>query len=64
MAKAIERAESLWPGQRMKIGAQQYLQGFYGDFGFVQSSEPYDEDGIQHIEMVREAESSTTRNER
>ena len=54
MAKAIERAETLWPGHCMKIGAQQYLARFYGDFGFVQSSEPYDEDGIQHIEMIRE----------
>ena len=55
MAKAIERAESLWPGHRIKIGAQHYLDRFYGSFGFVQSSPPYDEDGIQHIEMIREA---------
>ena len=56
MARAIERAGTLWPGRCIKIGAQQYLERFYGSFGFVQSSEPYDEDGIQHIEMVREAE--------
>ena len=53
MAKAVERVEALWPGHRMKIGAQQYLEGFYGSFGFVRSSEPYDEDGIMHIEMIR-----------
>ena len=55
MAMAVERVEALWPGHCMKIGAQQYLEGFYGSFGFVRSSEPYDEDGIMHIEMVREA---------
>lgn len=55
MARAIERAEQLWPGHCIRIGAQHYLEGFYGSFGFVQSSEPYDEDGIPHIEMIREA---------
>lgn len=55
MAKAVERIEALWPGHCIRIGAQQYLERFYGDYGFVQSSEPYDEDGIQHIEMIREA---------
>jgi len=37
----------------LRIGAQQYLERFYGDYGFARSSEPYDEDGIMHIEMVR-----------
>lgn len=53
MREAIARTESLWPGRPIRIGAQQYLARFYGEFGFVQSSEPYDEDGIMHIEMVR-----------
>jgi ElaA protein len=55
MARALERAEELWPGHCIRIGAQHYLERFYGSFGFVQSSEPYDEDGIQHIEMIRRA---------
>jgi ElaA protein len=45
----------LWPGERLRIGAQMYLKAFYEGFGFAQSSEPYDEDGILHIEMIREA---------
>jgi ElaA protein len=53
MAESIARAEGLWPRQSIKIGAQQYLERFYGSYGFVRSSEPYDEDGIMHIEMVR-----------
>jgi ElaA protein len=53
MTEAVKRAESLWPGKPIRIGAQLYLKRFYESFGFVQTSEPYDEDGILHIEMVR-----------
>ncbi|WP_347158082.1 GNAT family N-acetyltransferase [Pontibacter chitinilyticus] len=38
----------------IKIGAQLYAKGFYELFGFVQSGEVYDEDGIDHIEMTKE----------
>ena len=55
MAEAIRRAGELWPGHAIRIGAQRYLDKFYGSFGFVQCSEPYDEDGIMHIEMLRPA---------
>ena len=55
MREAMARAQALWPGQPLRIGAQMYLKDFYGEFGFAQSSEPYDEDGIMHIEMIREA---------
>ena len=37
----------------VRIGAQAHLERFYGGFGFVRASEPYDEDGIPHIEMLR-----------
>jgi ElaA protein len=37
----------------VRIGAQKYLERFYGDFGFVRASDDYDEDGIPHLEMVR-----------
>jgi ElaA protein len=53
MREALARADKLWPGKPIRIGAQRYLERFYGDYGFVQASEPYDEDGIMHIEMVR-----------
>jgi ElaA protein len=55
MREAVARINALWPGQPIRIGAQRYLERFYGDFGFVRSSEPYDEDGIVHIEMLRAA---------
>lgn len=56
MREAIARTGALWPGREIRIGAQRYLERFYGDFGFVRSSDPYDEDGIEHIEMKRAAD--------
>ncbi len=36
------------------ISAQQYLEKFYQSYGFNTMSEPYDEDGIPHIKMVKQ----------
>jgi len=59
MREAMKRAERLWPGQPLRIGAQAHLERFYNEFGFTKSSEPYDEDGIMHIEMeMREWQAS------
>lgn len=55
MRQAIAECERLWPGQAVDINAQLYLQGFYASLGFVVRSAPYDEDGIQHIDMTRAA---------
>lgn len=41
-----------WPDSPILIGAQAQLQRFYESLGFVVSSEPYMEDGIQHIHMT------------
>ena len=51
--QGILQAEALYPGHRIRIGAQQYLERFYGSFGFETVSAPYDEDGIMHIDMLR-----------
>lgn len=37
----------------VKIGAQYYLKRFYESFGFEQTGEIYDEDGIDHIHMLK-----------
>ena len=52
-SQGIAHAEQLHPGHRIRIGAQQYLEAFYASFGFKTVSEPYDEDGIMHVEMLR-----------
>ena len=51
--EAIARTEALYPGRAIRIGAQQRLDRFYRELGFEPSSDPYMEDGIPHIEMVR-----------
>ena len=40
-------------GGPIRIGAQKYLEKFYGELGFVRASDDYLEDGIPHLEMVR-----------
>jgi ElaA protein len=55
MREAIAQAEKLWPRQAIRIGAQAHLQEFYGSLGFAAVTQPYMEDGILHVDMVRPA---------
>ena len=51
--QGIAHAVRQHPGHQIRIGAQARLEAFYQGFGFVTVSDPYDEDGIMHIDMVR-----------
>ncbi|MGQ9896248.1 MAG: GNAT family N-acetyltransferase [Acidobacteriota bacterium] len=51
--RALALHDALYPGQGNRISAQQYLERFYGAFGYRTVSEPYDEDGLPHVEMLR-----------
>ncbi|MFT3681327.1 MAG: GNAT family N-acetyltransferase [Ferruginibacter sp.] len=51
MQLAIEKTLQQFGNRTITIGAQLYLQQFYGSLGFVQISETYLEDGIPHIHM-------------
>ena len=53
MQVAIQECYRLFGESPIKIGAQLYLKRFYESLGFIQSSDLYDEDGIDHIEMIR-----------
>ncbi len=55
MAASIQACFDLFGKGDIKIGAQLYLKKFYESFGFVQTSDVYLEDGIDHIEMIRKA---------
>ena len=55
MAEALARHEQVHPGQPNRIGAQQRLENFYVGFGFKTVSDTYMEDGIPHVEMLRQA---------
>jgi ElaA protein len=52
MREGLARAAQLYPGRALRIGAQQRLERFYAEFGFRTVSEPYQEDGIAHVEML------------
>jgi len=52
MSSAIGRIEALFPGQLVRISAQEHLRKFYEHYGFRQVGDGYDEDGIPHIEMI------------
>jgi len=51
VAACLERLAELHPGADVVISAQIQLEGFYGSFGFVTESAPYDDCGILHLDM-------------
>ena len=55
MRAAVEACEVRFPQYPIRIGAQQYLSGFYQQFGFSESGPAYLEDGIVHVPMIKAA---------
>ena len=54
-AQLVGEALARIDNRRTEIGAQAYLEEWYRQFGFERSGPDYDEDGIRHLPMVREA---------
>lgn len=54
MITGIAKTEELFGKAPLKIGAQSYLKKFYESLGFIQTGNPYMEDGIEHIYMLRD----------
>ena len=52
MLEGIARARARFGDVPIRIGAQKYLEHFYGSLGFVRASDDYVEDGIPHVEML------------
>ena len=55
MSKSIEEVYRLFGKVPIKISAQFYLKRFYESFSFVQYSDVYMEDNIEHIAMIKSA---------
>lgn len=55
MELSIQECQEIFGKKDVRIGAQVYATKFYTSLGFVAEGDPYDEDGIAHIEMVRKA---------
>lgn len=52
---ALQEIFSCWPKAPIRISAQEYLQAFYRQYGFTRVSEVFWEDGIPHVEMLKES---------
>ena len=52
MNEGLARAARAYPGQPIRIAAQQRLEAFYASLGFRTVSAPFQEDGIPHVEML------------
>jgi ElaA protein len=53
MREAIARLTEQYGPQPIRISAQAHLQDFYAQHGFEVQGDLYDEDGIPHVEMLR-----------
>jgi ElaA protein len=52
MKEGIRRCQGAWPGQPIRIAAQQRLEAFYASLAFRVASPPYIEDDIPHVDML------------
>jgi ElaA protein len=57
MEKGLILCRERFPLQAIALGAQVPLVPFYESFGFAVTSEPYDDFGVAHVEMVRQVPS-------
>ncbi|MFW1676369.1 GNAT family N-acetyltransferase [Pontibacter sp. JAM-7] len=53
MEQALLHADRLFPEVTVRVSAQTRLQAFYLHLGFVAAGRPYDDEGIEHIDMFR-----------
>ncbi len=54
MGEAVRALHGLWGAQPIRISAQAHLQAFYRQHGFEPAGPIYIEDGINHVEMLRQ----------
>lgn len=52
-AEGVRQCQAVWPGRDIRISAQAHLERLYGSYGFVRVGEPYLEDDIPHLEMLK-----------
>lgn len=55
VSKGLAHVGKAYPGHAVRISAQAHLERFYRSLGFEVASEPYLEDGIPHVEMLRDS---------
>lgn len=60
MREGLRHCELLWPHKAIRISAQLHLHRFYAALGFDPAGEPYEEDCIPHLEMLRPTQHKET----
>ncbi len=58
VSRAVQVVRENWGDVGIRIGAQIRLKKFYESHGFLDLQEPYDEDGIGHIKMLRHSQNT------
>lgn len=53
LEQSLDFCQLHFPQQAIRISAQAYLEKFYQSFGFKTVSEPYLEDDIPHLQMLK-----------
>jgi ElaA protein len=62
MIEALARCRRDYPEYTVTLSGQTYLAPFYESLGFVVTSEPYDDYGLSHVDMMlRSANTSSSR---
>ena len=51
----LQEISCCWPEIPIKMSAQSHLHRFYAQYGFIQVTDGFLEDGIPHVEMVKDA---------
>ena len=54
----IRKCRQEYAEANIRISAQTHLTGFYQNAGFVATGEPYDDEGVEHIEMLLNTDNS------
>ncbi len=52
---ASKEATRCWPNLPQYLSAQAHLKPLYSQCGFFQVGQPYDDEGIEHIDMINKA---------
>ncbi|WP_064607599.1 GNAT family N-acetyltransferase [Photobacterium sp. J15] len=52
MAFSVKTAKEKWPYKSIFISAQAHLASFYGQYGFMTATHPYEEDGIPMLGLI------------
>jgi len=60
MERSVDYVLREWKPEEIQLQAQTHLAGFYESHGFIVISEPYEDDGIPHVDMIYKTNQTTS----